>query len=762
MFCSADNSHCNPSVVFECANNVMSYSSQQKWLSPMQIARMRLFASIGSVSKYASSEDAIIIDENTTWNTFDRFINRDIIVKSGAKFTIADLVLGTTLFELDYHFANGAKIVVERGAILEIDGATLKSNSEYNECLGVQDNWDGIYVTANSNREQVVTDDVSSLHPEDPGIVIVKNNAIISDAPTAIRTRSPYHSDFEALERYGGLIIAEESEFINNKRAIEFMKYDKLNKSTIEDCSFNVETQVGFENSKGITIWDCEGIKIYRNSFTNMGLEGILGINFGADISDANLFQNCRTGIADLSVAGSIEDLQIGRTDLAPNLFIDNERHIQLEASSNTSIHNNTFTTALISIDLNGQCDEFDIYTNEFNEDFLSIRLIETGHSQNLIDCNSFTAVKSIVGVQSIGTNSLTSILGNNFNSSGRLSNVLVSSGSLGNMGNGDTHAHNCFNTNLPIEIRTNPNTQNFSYFLEQGDQSCTFPDNSGQNYSIVNLTNANDPICPMRGVIGQGTNQSLSSFTNLVTSIVTLESQIQNLTPQEIEQLNELKRLRALNEHQMIREAIQVNDTPLLKSIVSLPAGRNDLDLTAYFIQLGFIEAANNIISSMNSASETSEFIQIINHYIAFLADPESFVADSMLLQDLVSISSSNSRMNAHARSFLALISDIRIYSDFVDIDPTEFYRFSSELVELSTNTTVYPNPARFTLNIQSDSQSKLNGSATLYNLHGNSTLIIEDISKSIDVSSLEKGIYILKIKLLSGKTLVHEIIIN
>ena len=120
------------------------------------------------------------------------------------------------------------KIIVQRGAKLIVDGGRITNLFE-------DKYWRGIIVHGNATKEQPNVDDV--LEPDDSGVVYITNSQIVF-AEQAIRASGEGVLSYaEQKARWGGLIVAEDSQFYNNKVAAGFMKYDFSNKSRFINLS---------------------------------------------------------------------------------------------------------------------------------------------------------------------------------------------------------------------------------------------------------------------------------------------------------------------------------------------------------------------------------------------------------------------------------------------------------------------------------------------------------------------------------------------
>ncbi|MFA6638883.1 MAG: hypothetical protein WCS39_08560, partial [Bacteroidales bacterium] len=102
------------------------------------------------------------ISQNTTWNK-KRVVHETIHVTSSVTFTITDTIL----------FGSNAKIVINPGGKLIIDGGTLT-----NACEG--ELWGGIEVYGTPTSSQNVP-------WSDQGVVILQNDAVIENAVCGIR-----------------------------------------------------------------------------------------------------------------------------------------------------------------------------------------------------------------------------------------------------------------------------------------------------------------------------------------------------------------------------------------------------------------------------------------------------------------------------------------------------------------------------------------------------------------------------------------------
>lgn len=190
------------------------------------------------VTGYSST--AYEVSTNEIWDFSMKFY-QDILVKSGNTLTI----------KCEIQFVPEAGITIEKGAKLIIDGGKLSNENYY------RSHWKGIKVLGDRNIKQ------NSLTQ---GLVWLKNGAVIENAHKAITTGPSYSET-------GGIIRAENSHFLNNKRDVEFLSYhshpsinnptfESNNRSWFSNCIFEInddyiDTNNPFPN---VTLWDVNGV----------------------------------------------------------------------------------------------------------------------------------------------------------------------------------------------------------------------------------------------------------------------------------------------------------------------------------------------------------------------------------------------------------------------------------------------------------------------------------------------------------------------
>lgn len=192
-----------------------------------------------------------MIQNNTTFNS-DLRLDRDLIVKSGKTLTIKN---GAKIY-----FADDKKLVVEPGAKLYINNATLTS--------GCQGMWEGIQVWGDENQHQWQYG--TDLYYQ--GYVNLLD-ATIKDAKCALNLWNP-----SQWGTTGGIVIATNSHFINNTQSVHALNYKNYHPVTglemdyqaiLKNCDFSLDKNyIGtYEFFKHIDLASVRGVKFYGCDF---------------------------------------------------------------------------------------------------------------------------------------------------------------------------------------------------------------------------------------------------------------------------------------------------------------------------------------------------------------------------------------------------------------------------------------------------------------------------------------------------------------
>ncbi|MDL2241118.1 T9SS type A sorting domain-containing protein [Bacteroidales bacterium OttesenSCG-928-K03] len=348
---------------------------------------------IGPIKK----SEPLTINSNTTWNS-NRKIYDDIIVTNNSTLTIHNATI--TLLE-------DVKIFVKPGSKLVIDNATLTSNSCPDKA------WYGIHVVGNGNQPQT---------PQYQGTVELYD-ANIENARFAIMTYDLTTNGNPDYSTTGGIIKAENTKFINNRKSAVFWAYPTneiqtipINISYFKDCTFIVDDDNLFESSNfdfesHISMWGVNGIKIngcnFENNMANSSerYQAIYTIDAGYMIDEIcnvvqlkvceckitpkrSVFKGFNKAI-ESSGTGSQYYIKIDRSD-----FENNQTGISISGMSNFQISrlnmsvNNSYTSSSTGIYIDnttGYKIEENAIFSDGNKANAGIRINRAGRNENKI-----------------------------------------------------------------------------------------------------------------------------------------------------------------------------------------------------------------------------------------------------------------------------------------------------------------------------------------------------------------------------------------
>lgn len=276
-FCQSRETDC------QCSNNMMSGARLSDFISPMQMGQMHMTLLNSSVSKYLKPSFEPNLETEITgaveWETA-RLADRSIRIKPGGSLTIKCNLL----------MPENAQIIVERGARLIIDGGKISTKgvarTSCSNNIPKFERWQGVQVWGNTNvtATQGMLNETYQLLSSDPGIVIMKNGAIIENAQIGIygqQRGTPWTSQ---LEHFGGLISVDDGMFTNCRKAVEYISHTpKTVTSTFQNCtirqtylSTSLTNQVS--DFEGVTAWQTNGMIFKENcKFLNLEKGVVLG-----------------------------------------------------------------------------------------------------------------------------------------------------------------------------------------------------------------------------------------------------------------------------------------------------------------------------------------------------------------------------------------------------------------------------------------------------------------------------------------------------
>ena len=224
------------------------------------------------------------VSSNTTWGADNYYILDDVYVEPNATLTVTGTV----------YCSNQAAIIVKPGAKLVINGGHLL-------CLCDDEQWNGIQVWGDSDKHQFKENGHYW-----QGVVELKNNAIIENAIIAIDVWNKDADD--PYSTTGGIVLANDSKFINNARAVNFEPYENQyyhpsnpeelvvsdNASYFKNCIFEVDsdyvgpeeffTHANLYEVRGVSFIACDFI-LDDNPYNNMYPVGIYAYNAGFSVN---------------------------------------------------------------------------------------------------------------------------------------------------------------------------------------------------------------------------------------------------------------------------------------------------------------------------------------------------------------------------------------------------------------------------------------------------------------------------------------------
>jgi hypothetical protein len=367
----------------DCDHSIMHQTGagQPRYLPPSEVGKIHRairhssLRSKTTLSSYSSTP--IEITGNETWD-IDRKMYRPITVKDGGHLKVT--------CTLRMH--PDAKIIVEPGGLLELDGGVLT-----NYC---DDMWRGIEVWGNTNLKQTALNQ---------GRLIMKNEALLTNARNGVKLMK---GDDWGMS--GGYIQATNSYFVNNKRSVEFLAYQNIQNNGYEAANRSYFRNCVFENNDDylipdegnfdmITMYKVKGVRVLGCDFRNLqsgpntqdaqGAIGTIDANFtvsspcnvlvayGTPCPEAEIDHNTFTGF-DLAIQAAGAEWNVG-PKVAGAIFQENMVGIEYDATVAPSAIFNEFTVGNnpyppendLSADYHlgikvNNCDEYIIEENQF------------------------------------------------------------------------------------------------------------------------------------------------------------------------------------------------------------------------------------------------------------------------------------------------------------------------------------------------------------------------------------------------------------
>ena len=215
-------------------------------------------------TKFEVSASRSLPDAAMPLNTYS--FEAGILIRSGATLTITGSV---------YEFGKWANVIVEPGATLELVGTTL---TNHEECHLI---WQGVEVQGDATM------------PQQPELIngvwvyhqgrLVMQNATISNAYQAVGLLTRNSNGDIEVNSGGGIVVANNSAFINNVNSVQFIPYKNFNPGSLaqidnvsyfSDCNFVIDqSYLGDETfSNHVNMYGVKGIDFRGCDFSNTAL----------------------------------------------------------------------------------------------------------------------------------------------------------------------------------------------------------------------------------------------------------------------------------------------------------------------------------------------------------------------------------------------------------------------------------------------------------------------------------------------------------
>jgi len=342
--------------------------SCNKYLSPQQaaVAHFNLRTILKSFLTASSSTAALNVNPaldysvttNETWQDGDRYFKGNITVKANKALII----------KCGVAMAAEAKIIVEPGGLLTIDGGTITNISGKL--------WEGISLQGNPHAPQLTP------NPNNPGGVLhqgmlrIKNGGTISQANCGVKN---YYLN---LAYGGGVIFAQNANFLNNLTDVYMDDRHTAGSlpvpsvSWFYNCNFKTTDTIanGLSPQQHVRIARVSGVKfractfkceLSPISYPGKGIYGVDAIfSVDQDLTNPCVFENLDRGI----YINSTNPLKT--PTILNSKFKGNNYGVYAMNANNLALQTNTFTTGnygIVSHVYLNNCKYYKIKNNEFS-----------------------------------------------------------------------------------------------------------------------------------------------------------------------------------------------------------------------------------------------------------------------------------------------------------------------------------------------------------------------------------------------------------
>lgn len=728
----------------------------------------------------------IEITSDVTWN-YSRDAQRDIIVKPGATLTIQNC---------EIRMPKDHIIIVERGAALILDNATIT-----NHC----DAWMGIEVWGNTSKTHPagpvpVTSGTYPAAPDDQGVVYLKPGSKIENSTYGIYAFKTTPGG-EDVNYRGGIIIADQAEFVNNTKSVHFQPYNSTNISYFKDCSFVTnneyfletlpQQQVYLYGIKGINILGCDFVNELLPTDHTLRGEAIYAsdASFTVEKGDClDAFTPC--GSYDISTfSGYYRAIEVANTTpgtspvtISNNLFTDNDRGILLSNVRYGKVLQNTFEIADDAVIHQyglylEDCQDYHVEGNLFTKSTTAVLDGASPLMAGIYVNNNSTKATEIykntfedleAGIRCQSTNTKLQIKCNTFNNVMEKYAIYLTSGTLADQGKclsaaypavdrAKAPAGNIFNNtctgSLEQHIKVLSGADPFVYKHHTDRAPLCYTTTkvtlNSCSYSSASLGEA----CP--STLTGGTESSSYLLGEINSNSSEIES-MENAMALESEatDLDELEYLQLQNEYliqQLVETYQQTSETDsailLLQNLEEFWAKENLVDI---YIGQNDLESAQSVLKSINNVNvETDNYKTLYSVYIEVLESGRSIESlTEKELEIITSIAGKQSAAGIAAENILQLLQKTDIPEIF-DAETAEEMRYAN--TEITSAIKVFPNPTDNTLFIDLTviTETQIPVRIIIYNLIGNKILELElqaGIIQKVVLNDFSTGIYLLQ----------------
>jgi len=686
------------------SNNVMSYGTLAQALSPCQWSTMYTFFYFGR-PPFAEVEECNSVSETTitisngqhvVWDT-PRQLSNNFVIQANASLHITCLVLA----------GPGVTIQVERGGKLTIENGEIRRLCE-------EESWAGIWVEGNRSKLQPSVDLYNpQVYYSDPDVagMLVLLNATLRGGGTVIQDGRL--SNYNNWDYYGGVVIAENSDFIDNKRGCAFMSYPYPTKSYFLNCDFIETEEVDVDGSMGITIWNTVDLLIEECGFEEMDNFGIHGWDFGANISKGNRFVNNRRAIDIYSTfpLSSPWGITIGPDNFDdPHNYFGNNQILNNSTSADIIvestdlidglvIQNNDFATSRIPVTIDGEA-SYKVTGNSFYDAFAGVRTLHTGNDFNIVSCNTFNDIRFFCVLVS-GDNRGLEMTDNDFYYQGSTFKAIYvpTNAEIHNLqGAINDPADNCFFTSNDA-FAVSPGAGFFTYFADEVSMpaNCELIPVSNGNFAVLGVNSGPDNCN-----INPPMNGEEHSFSDLNEKRQLLQQAHNALTgnPNSLVLQSAYKAARQEKERiykGLLGKLLLQQDYALAEQVILEDGG----DRAARW-QIGLkllqqdIVAAQQLLNNYHQNTEDKErFAAIMQININRLQGESAYELSTQEENELYEIAYAESPYRSYARSLLSLLKGEEFNDPITfELDGGEPEAFINQQPK-EVKYKVYPNPA-------------------------------------------------------------------